>query len=136
MLDMMQILDSINSTKESIIDENNENLYPAFQINRGMAQHIDTIMLAQEMNKMSGLPNQMQYDFYLNVVTKRKRYGKWVKAVATEEDLRFVAEHYRISITKAEEYLALLSPDELQELKARYFTGGSTKSVDKPKRSK
>lgn len=135
-MDMMQILDSINYTKERLIESDNDKEYPAFQINRGMAQHMDTIMIAQEMNKMSGLPNFMQYNLYLGLVTKKKRYGKWVKAVATPEDLQFIAEHYKISITKAEEYLALLTPEQLQEMKERKFTGGSTKSVDKPKRGK
>ena len=132
---LMEYLDSINSTKVDIMGEGEENSYPAFQVNRGMAQHIDTIMIAQEMNKLAGLPNRMQYDLYLNMVSKKKRYGKWVKSVATPEDIEFVANHYKISITKAEEYIALLTPEQLEEMKSNYFEGGSNKVVDKKKKT-
>lgn len=126
---LIEYLDSINTTKVDIMP-GDDNSYPAFQVNRGMAQHIDTIMIAQEMNKLANLSSRMQYDLYLNMVSKKKRYGKWVKSVATPEDIDFIANHYRISITKAEEYIALLTDEQLAEMKAQYYEGGSTKSVD------
>lgn len=132
---LMEYLDSINSTKVDIMGEGEENTYPAFQVNRGMAQHIDTIMIAQEMNKLAGLPNRMQYDLYLNMVSKKKRYGKWVKSVATPEDIEFVSNHYKISITKAEEYISLLTTEQLEEMKSSYFEGGSQKAVDRKKKT-
>jgi hypothetical protein len=54
-------------------------------INRGLSQHRDCILYADEMNMLPDLPPDMQYDYYLGTIAPRQRsYGKW--ASKTEED--------------------------------------------------
>lgn len=118
-------LSSISETKVDLTEQQPDfKTYIAYQINRGLAQHKDTIMLANEMNKYSFLDPEMQYQFYLNLVAARARRGKWVKSSLPEEDVKFLAEHYKISLTKAEEYCKILTSEQINEIREGYNTGG------------
>jgi len=54
--------------------------YSPFMTNKIMSMHADTISIANEMNLRWKLPKDMQYDFYLNIINKKKRYGKYVSS--------------------------------------------------------
>ena len=58
----------INTTKKNLLDEDPTLKYPAFIINRCMSGHIDTILLANEMNVQNHLDPKLQYDFFINIV--------------------------------------------------------------------
>ncbi len=121
-------LNSINTTKADLmVDEVTEKAFDPFIIRRGIAQSMDTIMLAQEMNKRHALPKRLQYDFFLLGVTKKKRYAKWSKKVAAADDVKTISEYYGVSYKEAEEYAKLLSEEKIAQLVARMDTGGRKK---------
>jgi hypothetical protein len=127
MATLFEFLDSINvGTRIELNEDDPFKDYVPFQINNGLSQHMDTVMLANEMNKRPWISKDMQYAFLANVVTKKKRFGKWAKAdsVANQEDIDMVAQHYQINKDKAVEYLKVLKPQDLLEIKNQNDRGG------------
>tara|TARA_R110002153_G_scaffold22757_4_gene74657 strand:- start:142 stop:597 length:456 start_codon:yes stop_codon:yes gene_type:complete len=107
---------SINFTKENlIIDEDTENQYNPFIVNRAMGFSADTVIPANEMNSRPHIDNKMQYDFLCGVVRKSKRYSKWIKS--EEEDLEAIQEYFAYSFNKAKEALRILSSDDIVAIK-------------------
>lgn len=130
----MEYLGSIQSGSQlDFEDPEIEKGYCPFPVNNGLAQHMDTIMLAQEMNKRPFLSKEMQYAFLYHTVVKRKRYGKWAKKIAlpNQEDIDLIKEKYCVSEEKAIEYYQLYTITELEELKNTMFKGGSSKRGSK-----
>ena len=130
-LGLMDFLGSISSdgTVLDFSDAEVEKAYPPFPVNNGLAQHIDTVMLAQEMNKRPHLSKRMQYAFLYHSVNKKKRYGKWAKKIEPIEQVELdqIKELYTVSQEKAIEYYRLMSPDDLIKLRANTDKGGSSK---------
>lgn len=128
---LIQFLDSImvNGT-DLLTDEEAVKAYTPFVINRGVAQSISTIMFAQQMNKAPGLSKEMHYAYLRKAVPKKKRYDKWPKKEEMGEDLQLIQQVYQVSIEKAQEYLAVLTPQDLAAIKALTDTGGRRSARD------
>ena len=74
-------LNAINSTKKDImVDDIAEKSYTPFMVNRGLSYFADTVLLANEMNLNHHIDNRLQFDFLINIVKKKKRFSKWLKA--------------------------------------------------------
>lgn len=117
-------LNSINTSKKDImIDDIAEKEYNAFIINRGLSYFQDTVLMANEMNANHHIDHRLQFDFYINIVNKRKRYSKWLKP-SEEADLDVVKKYYGYSNEKAKSVLPLLDNKSIEEMKKRIYTGG------------
>jgi hypothetical protein len=127
---LTDFLNSINKSKNDVMphSENRleEKLYTPFVINRCLSYHRDTLFLVNEMNVNHGLDDRMQYHFYLHGVRKRNRFSKWQKE-AKYDDLEIVKQFFNLNTPRAEEYLSLLSNDDLQQIRKRSQTGGTKK---------
>ena len=106
-------LNSINQTKNSIIDADpeTERQYNPFLANRGLSYFSDTIFLANEMNRLPGLGKKLQYDFLLQSVRPRKRYSKWLKDESNER-IDALKTLYGYSHAKAKQAADLISKDD------------------------
>lgn len=125
---MFEFLDSINTgTKLDLTVDEALKDYVPFQINNGLSQHLDTVLLANEMNKRPWLSKEMQFKFLSNVVTKKRRYGKWAKAdvVANQADIDMISEYYSINNSRAVEYIKVLKFHELELIRQWSDKGGS-----------
>ena len=100
-----------------------EKEYAAFLVNRGLSYHYDTVMFANEMNRNHHLDKKMQYYFYLNAISKKKRFSKWHKADKVE-DLDLVCKVYGYSKKKALEAMRTMSKENLATLKEIHKVGG------------
>ena len=116
-------VNSITYTKEDIMTDLNESEYSSFLTNRALSYHQDCILYANEMNRRFDVPNKLQYSYLLNTIRRRKRFAKWHKPKVVD-DLQIVMEYYLVSRAKAEEYLKLLSADQIQILGKRMQKGG------------
>ena len=115
---------AINYTKKDImIDDVAEKAYSPYMINRQLSYFPDTVLAANEMNKNSHLDNRLQFDFFINIVRKRKRFSKWFKPEQIS-DLEVVKNYYGYSNEKARQVLTLLSTDNIKELKNKVAKGG------------
>ena len=116
--------DAINYTKEDImIDDITEKAYNPFLINRSLSYFPDTVLAANEMNRNHHIDNRLQFDFFINIVRKRKRFSKWFKPEQIS-DLEIVKEYYGYSNEKARQILTLLSTEQINELKTKVAKGG------------
>ena len=119
-------LNEINSGKKDLIreDPQNEKDYVPFMVNRGLSYFADTIMYANEMNRVSGVPKVWQNDFFLNSISKKKRFSKWHKKEADSQSLQLVMEYYKYSNKRAQEVMDILSPDQLKMIEEKLYKGG------------
>ncbi len=115
---------AINATKQNImVDDITEKAYNAFMVNRSLSYFNDTVLMANEMNQNAHLDNRLQFDFYINIVRKKKRFSKWFKP-ETVSDVEVVKEYYGYSNEKARQILTLLTSDQINELKKKVYKGG------------
>jgi hypothetical protein len=119
-------LTAINQTKKDLIreDPQNEKDYNSFMVNRGLSYFADTVMYANEMNQRSDVPKVWQNDFFLNSISKKKRFSKWHKKEADSQTLQLVMEYYKYSTEKAKAVMDILSPDQLKMIEERLYKGG------------
>jgi len=124
-MELKDWLNSINFTKEDLIKDDPSLVkdYPPYIINRCLSGHMDCIMFANEMNKYSFLDKDMQYEFYLNILRKRKRFSPWLRKDKIS-DLEIVKRYYGYSNEKASQALKILSNEQLNFIKQRLETGG------------
>lgn len=128
---LFELLDDLSFKKKYLYDEMLCKSYNMFMLNRGMAQHIDTVMLANELNKHSILSPLMHHDYLFYGVDAKKRYGKWAKSDLSEQQsklISFIKNKYNVNNDVATFYLKIHDVTELEnEYRKSLETGGKTK---------
>jgi len=124
-MELKDWLNSINFTKNNLIQEDPslKKDYAPYIINRCLSGHIDCIMFVNEMNKYHFLDKDMQYEFYINILRKRKRFSPWLRKDKVS-DLEIVKNYYGYSNEKAVQALKILSNEQINFIKQRLETGG------------
>jgi len=123
-LSPFDFLNDINYAKQNImVDDIAEKQYNPFMINRGLSYFNDTVLMANEMNLNTHLDNRLQFDFFMNIIRKRKRFSKWFKP-ETASDVEAVKTYYGYSNEKARQVLSLLTKDQIEVLKKKVNKGG------------
>ena len=116
---------AINTTKENLFTDPQANKdYSSWMVNRGLSQFPDTILYANEMNLHSGIPEDWQFYFFLNSISKKKRFSKWHKKDAETESFRLVKEYFGYSDEKVKEALSILTDNQLVMIKEKLYKGG------------
>ena len=125
MTELKDWLNSINFNKKNLIEEDPSTIkdYPPYIINRCLSGNIDCIMFVNEMNKYPNLDKDMQYNFYLNTLRKKKRFSPWLRKEKVT-DLQSVKQYYGYSNEKALNALKILTPDQINFIKQRLDIGG------------
>ena len=115
---------AINYTKRNImVDDIAEKAYLPYMINRQLSYFPDTVLAANEMNRHHHIDNRLQFDFFINIIRKRKRFSKWFKPEQIS-DLENIKQYYGYSNDKARQVLPLLSTEQINELKNKVAKGG------------
>ena len=124
-MSLWEFINQINYGKKNLIDElpEREREYKPFIINRGLSFNHDTVLYANEMNLKNHLDSKLQFDFFLNTIRPKKRYGKWLKRESNDV-LELIRTYYKCSYAKAREYATLLDDSQLNIIKQRIDTGG------------
>ena len=122
-------LNSINTIKKNMMrDSENDDLaekdYNPFMVNRGLSYFYDTIVHANEMNRLHELDNKLQYEFLLHGIRKRKRFSKWFKPTESD-DFASVKEYYGYNNHKTLQALIILSEFEIKTIKSKLEKGGT-----------
>ena len=117
-------VNAINYTKKNImVDDITEKAYIPYMVNRQLSYFPDTVLAANEMNRNHHIDNRLQFDFFINIIRKRKRFSKWFKPEHIS-DLDVVKEYYGYSNEKARQVLTILSTEQINELKNKVAKGG------------
>ena len=98
--------------------------YNPYLINRCFAMHLDTILLASEMNQYSTLSPYLQYEFYYHAVRKGKRFG-FPKKVEEPKHLNLVTEYFQVSKEKGLEILNILTEEDISDILKSTNKGGN-----------
>ncbi|MDV7392001.1 DNA polymerase clamp loader subunit A, partial [Arthrospira platensis SPKY1] len=128
-------LDDLTFHKCNILNEDNESEYSTYMVNRFISMDPSLVLIAAEMASRTSLPKDMQYDFYLHSIKKRKRYLKFMKA--TKNDVApIVAEYLGCSNRVAREIVSynLVDSELLQSMKQSLFRGGLNVKSKKSKK--
>ena len=125
-MELKDWLNSINFTKKNLIQEDPsvKKEYPPFIINRCLSGHLDCVLFANEMNKYHFLDKDMQYEFYINILRKRKRFSPWIRKDKLS-DIESVKSYYGYSNEKATQALKILSPEQIDFIKDKLDIGGT-----------
>ena len=125
MTELKDWLNSINFTKENLVEEDPDVIkdYAPYIINRSLSGNLDCVLFVNEMNKYSFLDKDMQYNFYLNTLRKKKRFSPWLRKDKVT-DLEIIKQYYGYSNEKAENALKILTPEQIKFIKQRLDTGG------------
>lgn len=125
-IELKDWLNSINQNKKNIMEEDPSSIkeYAPYIINRCLSGHIDCLMYANEMNKFSSLDKKLQYDFFINIIRKKKRFSPWLKQEKIK-DLEIVKSYYGYSNEKAKQALKILTKEQLDFIKSKLETGGT-----------
>lgn len=99
------------SVKKSLPKE-----YNAYMMNRAFANFTDTILIANEINKHYNVPDEMQWRFYKNAVTKRKRFSKWFKALDEKEPIELLAKLFNCSVKEMRKNIHVIPKEKLSEI--------------------
>tara|TARA_B100002019_G_C21205078_1_gene566203 strand:- start:78 stop:455 length:378 start_codon:yes stop_codon:yes gene_type:complete len=119
-----EYVNAINMTKKDImVDDVAEKEYTPFLINRSLSYFADTVLFANEMNRYHHADHRLQFDFFINIIKKKKRFSKWIKPQEIE-NLELIKEYYGYSDEKAKSTLSLLNNEQIEELKQRIYKGG------------
>ena len=120
-------LNAINFSKKNLLDSDDadwERKYPPFIINKCLSMHYDTLMQSNEMNGFHFLPKKLQFNFFINSIRKKKRFGgKWLKSNQLK-NLDYIKEYYGYSNEKAKTALSILSKEQIETIKKRLDKGG------------
>ena len=124
-MELKDWLNSINFNKDDLTSEDPDTIkdYPSYIINRCLSGHLDTILYANEMNLYPNLDKDMQYQFFLNSLRKRKRFSPWLRKDKVD-NLNIIKKYYGYSNEKALQALRLLTQQQLDYIKKRLDTGG------------
>jgi hypothetical protein len=121
---------AINETKVDLLAGDPEAIKDyskvKFIVNRALGYFPDTVMQANQMNQHSDIPADWQFSFFLNTISKKRRFSKWAKADAESVSLELVKEYYGYSSEKAKEALSVLSDEHLIMIKEKLFKGGKS----------
>ena len=122
-------LTAINWSKKKLMDtgdETWEKKYPSYIINKGLSYFSDTVMMANEMNRLHHASKHMQFSFLINTIRSQKRYSKWLKA-SKIKDLDVVKQYFGYSNNRAREALSLLNKKQIDYIKEKLYKGGKRK---------
>lgn len=101
-----------------------ESDYSAFSVNRVLSMHVQTVYWANEMNRLSILDDDMQFDFYMNGIPKGKRFSEYAKKGEKVAEVDLIQRYFGINKRRAVEYLTLLTDDQLNIIKTKFMEGG------------
>ena len=107
-----KLIPSIFNTKERVDDLTE---YSPWLVNKTLSFRLDCITEANEMNRYSFLPKDMQYEYLLNKIKPKKRFSKWVKKEKNEE-IEIFMQRYQCNERMAKELISLLPPETIKQI--------------------
>ena len=117
------IIGIISEHQQYVWSEEMEKDYAPFMVNRGLGQYADTVMMANQMNRMSSLDKKMQMEFLYGTVRKGKRFSKWSKA-PKDASIEVLVQVFQYSRHYAASVVDMFTGDQILELNSRLNKGG------------
>lgn len=121
---LFDFIGALRNTKENLLMDADPETEKAFKnqlfvVRRGLAQTRDSLVAAEQMNKLHSMTPWMQWCLAYFSIQKTKRYEKWAKKTEMDENVVMLANYFYISHEKASEYLRFLPKEALEEIRAK-----------------
>lgn len=123
---MATVFDYLNSINNKTSVEFEPSEYNHYIVMKGLSYFPDTVLIANELNMYDKITPEQSYIFYFNLIPKKKRFSKWYKPTSLD-NVEFVMEYYQVNRELAEEYLTLLTEEDLKVIEAATQKGGVEK---------
>lgn len=94
------------------------NDYAPFVVNTAFSFHLDTILLANELNMNGQIPDRSQFQFYVNSVRPARRSG-WIKKTPND-DVKKVMTVMNVSYKRALEALEVMTEEQKDFIRSKY----------------
>lgn len=124
LFDFLKAVNESGGDRNILDSEEAYKAYSPFMVGRGVAQSLNTVMLAQELNKCVVTDKDMHFDFLFHSIKKQKRYAKWARKEDKPEDLELIKQVYQVNEDRALSYLELLDDEQLKQIRESYDKGG------------
>ncbi|MFA5484926.1 MAG: hypothetical protein WC260_01630 [Candidatus Pacearchaeota archaeon] len=129
----MNIFDYLNGMTEDKeeLDFSNDEVskgYRPYMINRYVSM-IDVFSeFVNELNKYD-LPKETHYNIYKSILPKRKLFFPYIKKTKdlNLEEKKYIANYFEVGLREAEQYINILSEDEIKEILKIYVYGTNSK---------
>lgn len=118
-LKLGDILNSINTGKEPVINRENEKEYVPYIVARCFSNFPDTLFHANELNFHVVTDKKMHYDYLFHSLRKRKRFSPWQKREESNME-EAIAWFYNISRRQARDYLLILNKTDSNRILQEY----------------
>lgn len=100
--------------------------FDQYIVNKAMSNNLDSLYFAHEMNQYQ-IDKQWLFDFYYFGLDKKKRYGKWFKRDAANDDhINLIKEYFSYSTQKALDIYPMII-DSIDEIRTALYKGGASK---------
>lgn len=131
----MELFDHLNNLTQfkKEVDFSNDEVkksYNKFYINRFFSMVDFFVTVVNEINKYD-LPDKDHYNYYLNVLPKRKYFFNYIKKPKEldEQEKKYIADYFEIGKKEAETYINMLGEDEIQEILNIYRCGNKMMEI-------
>lgn len=131
-LSPFDIINNINGKKARLSNEEIEDFYVPFVINKAFSQSRTNIFFADMMNSIFNCcTKKMQYDFYYGMIPKNREYNKWNKRDTKRDDIiNIIQRLYGYSYKKALQVLPLFENNMVILNEANDTGGRITKKIE------
>ena len=130
MAKFFDLLNDITDKKQGHFDDESIKEYKPFLVNRFLSFDMSCVHPANEMNIRSSLDKDIQYNYLLNAVRKKKRFLKYQKKDSIN-NLETIQEYFGYSIKKAKEVVDLFSKEQINQMEKSLEKGGPSKRIKK-----
>ena len=125
----MKIFDYLNAMTQdkTSLDFSSDEVskdYSQFMINRFVSMVDIFVPFVNDINKYD-VPKDVHYEFYKCFLPKRKTYFPYIKK-SKDLDLyekKYIAHYFEVGLTTAEQYIKIMSEDEIKEILEIYKYG-------------
>ena len=114
-----------NQTKDywDILTETEKKQWSNYMINRFLSMKMEWTDFVNEIQKLKLDPKQL-YVVYSSILPKGNQYLKYIKkkkgTIYNTQVIQKVSEYFEISKSESEDYLNLLSKEQIRELVSKY----------------
>jgi len=120
----------ISKDKQYLLDDDTVRLYEPWIVNKSFMAHPDTLVFAEQANRLHHLDKKMQHDFmFYSVEARAKRFKPWLKKTEAEKKelklLQDISKIIGLNLQRTKQFWKILNPDQRKEFIGRYINPDS-----------
>lgn len=120
----------ISKDKKYLLDEYTERLYEPWIVNKSFMAHADTLVFAEQANRLHHLDKRMQHDFmFYSIEARAKRYKPWLKKTEAEKKelklLQDISKVTNMNMQRTKQFWKVLTQEQRKEFIGLYINPDS-----------